>query len=250
MFPVAVNAAATPAPATLVATSLPENFAQRVPSTNVSPSVSSVQINNNARGNGAYAPIENGAGLSVPVIAASGEVGTSGNPTPSASVPAAFLAQLIGQQVPASLQGTLSSVLVAYDQLVANSFVKYKPSNATLPPPPPSGVFGKFLAQENPPAPVAVSQPAVAEEPQQLELPVVAPVEAAAPIATQQSAPEQQVEAQIALPQPKEIAETKKPTEQLAAKQPRPSSAKVAVAYLMSAARIEFVAPATVKDTA
>src|SRR5688572_30150488 len=118
MLPAVANISPTaPATTSLVATSLPENFAQRVPYTNVSPTVSSVQINNNARGNGSYVAVENVASYAVPVTDGDAATGTAGGVTPT-KIPAAFLAQMIGQSVPPAMQGVLSHVLGAYDEMV------------------------------------------------------------------------------------------------------------------------------------
>jgi hypothetical protein len=232
MIPVVANVtASTPAPPSLVTTSLAENFAQHVPPANVSPSVSSVQISNNARGNGSYTPIDQIAQYSVPVVEGDAATGTAGNIS-STKIPATFLAQMIGQDVPPALQGALSNVLASYDQLVANSFVKYKPSNATVPPPPPTGVFGRFLAQEHvaPPQPVRAQPEPVrveqlqsvrAQQPQEISVEQVA--RAAAP-EIKQTAP---VEKPAPLPQPKRAG---------------PTSVKVAIAYLMAEARVDLEA--------
>jgi hypothetical protein len=237
MFPVVANSSATaPAPPTLVATSLPENFAQRVPYTNVSPSVSSVQIRNNASGNGSYASVDYVAQLSVPVIEGEGATGAVDS-VASSKIPAAFLAQIIGQDVPPSLQGALSNVLASYDQLVVNSFVKYRPSNAQLPPPPPSGVFGKILAQENnaPPVVQHIEAPPVETKPE--------PVQASQPVQTQE--PVQEIE--VVAPEIKQAAPVEKPTQpQPTAKKSSSSSVKVAIAYLMSEARVDLEAPPAV----
>jgi len=254
MFPIATaTPTTTPAPPTLVATPLPENFAQRVPVTNVPPSVSNVQISNNARGNGFYAPIENTGGLSVPVVSGEGGTGTAGSVTSNISVPAPFLAQLMSQQVPPALQGALSNVLLSYDQMVRFGIVKHEPSLATLPPSPPAGVFGKILAQERVMRPVAETPPPVAQAPQPTEvIPVQsAPVEAAeaAPVVIrQQPTPEQTVEAVQPLPAaPIEVKEL--PKEQ-PAERPRISSVKAAIAYLVTDVRAELQAPPAVTKTA
>jgi hypothetical protein len=225
-----------------------ENFAERVPATNVPPSVSSVQVSNNARGNGSYAPIENTAALSVPVVSAETGGGTAGSIT-SSNIPAPFLAQIIGQDVPVALQNTLSNVLAAYDQLVVNSFVKYRPSDATVPPPAPAGVFGRLLAQEQPSQPVAQPQPSVAEPPQQQAQQPAPPVQAEPQI--QPALPAQT--AQVAELEPQPVIEKPAPQQRSEpvkkSSQPTLSSAKVAVAYLMSDARVDIQAPATVTAT-
>jgi hypothetical protein len=229
--------AAVPAPATLVATPLPENFAQRVPSTNVPPPVSSVQINNNARGNGGAAiVIENIPAISVAAASnPNNAVASSGQATQSSGVNATFLAQLIGQQVPPAMQGALSGVLAAYDQLVMASYVKYRPSNAQLPPPAPSGVYERIL-QQQPAQTVATPQPVVAEAPQPVQ-----PQQPAPAVQQVQAASVQQVNTapQVAVQQ---VAQQQAP------KQATPSTP--ISAYRASAARVETTAESTVKDTA
>jgi len=251
MFPVATaTPTTTPALPTLVDTALPQNFAQRVPVTNVPPSVSNVQISNNARGNGFYAPVENTGGLSVPVIAADGASGTAGSVASNISVPAPFLAQLMSQQVPLALQGALSNVLLSYDQMVRFGIVRHEPSLATLPPAPPAGVFGKILAQERVTRPVAQTPPPVAVEPQHVETaPPVQMVESAPVVIRQPPAPEQSVEVVQSLPQlpavPVEAEQPEPPAEK-----PRMNSVKAAIAYLVTDVRAELQAPPAVTRTA
>lgn len=171
MFPVVSNVStATPQPQTLVGSPLPETVsALHVSPVDVSGAPPNVQINNNnARGNGGAVVARE---ISAPASSANHfDVTPSVARTPFASSPAAspmFIAQLIGQRqdVPQALQDTLSNVLALYDEIVARKFVQYKPSNATLPPPAPSGVFGRILQQS---APV--------EHPQPVELPRTEPV--------------------------------------------------------------------------
>lgn len=137
----------TPVQTSLVATSIPDTAALRVPVTNVAPTVSSVQVNNNASSNnGGVFSFETSAAVSAGTIPsvppANLRAGLAGG------APATFLAQLIGQDVPVAFQQSVASVLAGYEQLAALSFVKYKPSNASLPPPPPIGVFGRILQQQ------------------------------------------------------------------------------------------------------
>jgi hypothetical protein len=236
MIPIAATVTnPTPTTPSLVATPLPESFAARVPYTDISPSVSSVQINNNARGNGSYIAIDTVPQYAVPVAEGDAADGAIGG-VASSKIPATFLAQIIGQGVPPAMQGALSNVLAAYDQLVFNSFVKYRPSNATLPPPAPASVFGKILAQEQGlPEPVRIETP---------------PVQTAPPERVQQPAaqniPVQPVQA--AAPEIKQAAPAEKPAPQPApVKRAGPSSVKVAIAYLMAEARVDMEAPPAFK---
>src|SRR5262249_48662103 len=84
--------------------------------------------------------------LSVPVV--SGDAGSTSGASGSINTSAAFLAQLIGQDIPSDVQSTLSGVLAGYEKMVATTYVKYKPSDATHPPPAPSGLFGRLLQEE------------------------------------------------------------------------------------------------------
>lgn len=228
-----------PAPAqpSLVATPLAGNFAQHVAPSNVPPSVSSVQINNNARGNGSYTPVTQIAQLAVPVVDGDAMTGAIDGMA-SSKIPATFLAQMIGQEVPPALQGTLSNVLAAYDQLVANSFVKYKPSNATVPAPAPAGVFGRILAQDQP-----------APQPARVEAPPPQPVQVQQSQAPQATPP--QVPVQAVQPVQREVRQNA-PAERPATQQatPKRTAVKVAISYLMTEALPDRTADSTVTATA
>jgi hypothetical protein len=217
----------TPTAPSLVATPLPESFAARVPYTDVPPSVSSVQINNNARGNGSYVAIEGVPQYAVPVAEGDAADGAIGGIV-SSKIPATFLAQIIGQGVPPAMQSALSNVLAAYDQLVFNGFVKYRPSNATLPPPAPASVFGKLLAQEQPaPQPVRVEAPAPQPQPERVQQ------------TAQQNIPVQPVPATA--PEIKQAAPAEKPAPVI--RKTGPSSVGVVIKYLTSEALPDMVRP-------
>lgn len=148
MLPAITIASPTPPPPTLVATVLPGNNTLRVNADNVPPAVSNVEINNNNRGGGAAVAA---AAQAPTAAAANAPAGFSLSPfiyvTPtSLGVPAqtGFFAQLMSQDPSAQT----SRVLVEYEQMVARSQVKYKPSDATRPEPEPASLFGKFLQQE------------------------------------------------------------------------------------------------------
>jgi len=121
-----------PAHINLVATPLPNSVALRVPSTNVSPTISSAQIDNNASGNSNFIPQKTTASsLAIPLQTSSAFSaqnyvlsGTSGG-----AVQAGFLAQLAsGDSSP-----EVDKIFVQYEKLVKYSTVKYKPSDAGKP---------------------------------------------------------------------------------------------------------------------
>lgn len=180
MLPIVANIT-TPvqAPASLVATPLPDTTALRPPTHAVPPSFSNPVVNNNARGNRQWAgridPPEPQPAL--PIQADAEFIETQGaQPTLRAVVSAPFLAQLIGQPPLAALQGTLSGVLDGYAQIVVRGLVKYKPSFASYPRPETENAFAQALAQQKPlptpaepttepPLPVAREEEPAAEEP-------------------------------------------------------------------------------------
>lgn len=152
MLPTISSFNITTPPQTLVATQIPDNNALRVPYDNVEPALSTVQINNNARGNGGAVSLSQPGAqtASVPTITI-GEVPaflSGASSGLSASVQATFLAQMLGQDYDGAPTEAMKSILVEYEKLIAYSYVKYKPSNAMLPPPEPAGLFGKLLQQE------------------------------------------------------------------------------------------------------
>lgn len=183
MLPVAAITASVPAPATLVATALPDSNALRVPADNVAPLVSSVSVSLNASGNSAPPPI-----ISTQVQTASlasndnaplfaGALDAGGSP----SAQAAFIAQLVSQEIPPSQRATYSGVLEQYEKIVANSFVKYKPSNAGIPQFTPEHAFQQTLHDE--PVRFEAPQPAPQQPaPQPQAQAQVEPVAQAAPV--------------------------------------------------------------------
>lgn len=249
MIPV-INTAVNipPAQTVLVATPLPDTNTLRVPFDNVPPSVSNAQINNNARGNGAYAAVES-VDYAVPVTSASAPAAAPGQSSIAPGIPAAFIAQLVGQQMPVALQGALGGVLAEYEKMIVSSFTKYRPSNASLPPPPPSGVYGRILQQERA-ARVAPAPPAVADKQQ--------PAERVEPVA-QPAAPLPQIEAEIAAPiaevtvaQPAQAAApvvAREPAAPVQLSEPIVLPASAANAYQATSLRVQMAAPASVTDS-
>ena len=140
-------------PSPLVATTLPDATATvRVAGDNVAPSVSIPFIDPNSKG------------LSAPILTPASAPPASAAAAPPtlpgtflistgagfwASPQAPFLAQMMGQDLSPEAHG----VLVQYERLMSMSAVKYKPSNATMPQPEPSGVFGRILQEEQAAAP-------------------------------------------------------------------------------------------------
>jgi len=148
MIPVINATASHTLPPTIVATAIPGNNTVRVPPANVSPPVSSVEINNNARGNNTQVanpapapaqPAYAGNGFSSFISLGGGAPGTL-----SLNAQTTFFTQLLAQDYSAQAKSFLSE----YQSLVAIAQVKYKPSNASLPEPEPSGVFGKLLSDQ------------------------------------------------------------------------------------------------------
>lgn len=132
MFAYLGNTINIPAPATLVATPLPNSIALRAPYDNVSPSVSSSQLDNNARGNRNYLPKENVqqtivANTSVESFSAGSS--QTNLPSYSANAQTSFLTQLAAGDISAEVRGLFAQ----YDKLVSYANVKYKPSNAGKP---------------------------------------------------------------------------------------------------------------------
>lgn len=153
-----------------VNTTIPDTNVARVPYTDVAPSVSGAQINNNTQGNNTV--IARAPEQTATQSAAASESGGSNflaqqqssiNSSLSSGVQATFVAQLAAQDVSDETRG----VLVQYEKLVANANIKYKPSNAAKPQEGPSSVFGRLLQSEasnvpNNEAPTPVSEAVVA----------------------------------------------------------------------------------------
>jgi hypothetical protein len=168
MMPLVNTTSSFITPPPLVNTTTPGTTIAHVPYDNIAPSVSSAQVDNNARGNStptaspapAAAPAQ--PDPDVPSSFSLALTNASGNF--STAAPATFLAQLMGQD----LSPEAKAVLVQYEKLVNIGNVKYKPSNALKPEAEPSNIFGKILqseraapsrpAQETAPSPLLVAQ--------------------------------------------------------------------------------------------
>lgn len=132
MFSYLGNTINIPTTTTLVATPLPNSIALRAPYDNVSPSVSSSQLDNNASGNRDFLPKENSSqNISANSAAENFSVdGSSANsPSYSNNAQTSFLAQLAAGDISPEVRGLFAQ----YDRLVSYANVKYKPSNAGKP---------------------------------------------------------------------------------------------------------------------
>ena len=162
MLPLVNSINPLPVQPALVATAMTDAGALRAPYDNVAPTVSQAAIDPNAQQPPAFAvpeqndPTDNSsANQSFALFP----------PSPAATAAqAAFLAQLISQEVPAAMQETFRGVLAQYETMVVNGFTKYKPSNAGIPKPAPASAFAELLHQDNAapsvPIPAPVAQPA------------------------------------------------------------------------------------------
>jgi hypothetical protein len=231
---IATVQAQPPVQTTLVATQIPDTNTLRAPYDSIAPSVSSAQIRDNARGNGgavvlalAEAPQAAAASsASIPFIV---PAFYSTSPGLSAGAQTNFLAQLLAQQ-PGG-QGTLAGMMVEYEKLVVFSQVKYKPSNATLPPPQPAGLFGKMMQLEK----AAPAQPPAAQ--MMADAPDAAPVlvRATVPARASSQAPDTDAPSQ----------------DEVFTQAEAPSAPAVVIgAYLASVQRNETIAPKLTENSA
>lgn len=185
MFAYLGNTINIPAPVTLVATPLPNSIALRAPYDNVSPSVSSAQLDNNASGNRNYLPKEN---VAQTIVANPSPENFSVNNSPSnspsytANAQTSFLAQLAAGDISPEVRGLFAQ----YDKLVSYANVKYKPSNAGKPTEPVS-LFKTLLQLE--------------KEPSSHTLPDEFPVDIPADISYVQNAFPAQVTKEFSLPE-------------------------------------------------
>lgn len=117
---------------TLVATPLPNSIALRTPYDNVSPSVSSSQLDNNARTNRDFLPKENvPQTVTINSVAEnfSATAPSTNSPSYTANAQTSFLVQLAAGDISPEVRGLFAQ----YDKLVNYANVKYKPSNAGKP---------------------------------------------------------------------------------------------------------------------
>jgi hypothetical protein len=179
MLPIAIVNNYNPVQVPLVNTTLPGTAATHVPYDNVSPPISNAQVNNNASPNSEAAA----ASEEATTAAAAQDAEEQASPAPNiaaqsqGAVAAPFLTQLMSQDgsVPAQV------ILVQYENMIAISNVKYKPSNALKPPAAPANVFGQILQQNKPAVQVQAPQPAQPQQqPQTSQQPAAAAPDAVA----------------------------------------------------------------------
>jgi|GEM_PF-5872028 len=156
MFVSGGNSFAPPIQQSLVATQIPNSIALRVPPDNVSPSVSSAQLDNNASGNNMVSSLKSiSPSLQIPVQVASASIDSSfagGSSSVLSAGQAGFLAQLASGEVSPVVHG----IFVQYEKLMSYGTVKYKPSDAGKPTAPAS-LFSAILTSEQPAAAVQQS---------------------------------------------------------------------------------------------
>jgi len=160
MLPVVPNLSSYTLPTPIVNTTVPGTAITHVPYDNVAPSVSSASVDNNARGNSNSAPAP-----TAPPVAEAPPAQVTPLPSVLTGVPsglnisaqATFIAQLAGQDTSPETQ----VILVQYEKMVANSNVKYAPSEAFRPQAEPSSVFGRMMQSEK--APTLAAQQAAAQ---------------------------------------------------------------------------------------
>jgi hypothetical protein len=148
MIPVNISTSPLQTSPPLVNTTTPGTNETRVPPTAVAPSVSSPQIDTNARGNNSLLARKE-APAAAPSSPSVSFTATAGVPQPAQTYTLGaqvnFLAQLIGQDTSAPTQ----RVLVEYEKLANIAGVKYKPSNAGKPEASvTSSLFDEFLLNE------------------------------------------------------------------------------------------------------
>ena len=146
MFAYLGNTINIPAPVTLVATPLPNSIALRAPYDNVSPSVSSAQLDNNASGNNVLLSKRDNAQISIPINIAAEKFSVPANSNSAsftANAQTAFLTQLASGDISPEIYG----IFAQYEKLLSYANVKYKPSNAGKPVDPVS-LFSTLLELE------------------------------------------------------------------------------------------------------
>jgi len=184
MIPSVTSAPIYIPPTPVIGTTVPDSTVTHLPPDNVPPSFSSVQVNNNARGNSTptpqdeITPDEVAAQSDAAPIVSSQSLTQPGGQVASAQ--ATFLTQLVAQDDPQS-----QTILVQYEKLVAYSNVKYKPSNALGPQIAPASLFSNIIhepvaahAVEATPAPSAPEPAPGPEEPTAATPPPAAEVQA------------------------------------------------------------------------
>lgn len=145
MMPTIHTQITIPTQVSFVATPLPGTAALRALPDAVSPSVSNAALGPDYKGNGGYAS-ENAPAPSATTPAPASVLNmlipaSFSTASASLSASAMFATQLLAQDASGG------EILASYEELVAAAQVKYKPSDATLPPPAPNNLFAKMLAE-------------------------------------------------------------------------------------------------------
>lgn len=147
MLPVTPNVTSYTLPPPIVNTTVPGTSVAHVPYDNVAPSVSSAQIDNNTRGN-SNAPAQSAPppppALTTETTGYTPLASFTSAPAAGLGAQATFIAQLAGQDLSPESKG----VLVEYEKMVANSNVKYMPSEAFKPQMEVNSLFGRILQNE------------------------------------------------------------------------------------------------------
>lgn len=131
-----------PTQVSFVATPLPGTEALRVLPDAVAPTMSDAALGPDYKGNGGYVSPTAPAAMPAASTTLSTLIPTSFS-TASATLSASAMVatQFLSQNSPAG-----DAFFAVYEELVAASQVKYKPSNATAPEPAPNNLFAKMLA--------------------------------------------------------------------------------------------------------
>lgn len=181
MFATIGNTVNIPTSPTLVATALPNSNALRPPYDNVTPSVSSAKLDDNASGNRVLLLKNENIPPSIPANAQAEKfaIAQSSNSTSfAADAQTAFLTQLASGDISPEVYG----IFVQYDKLVSYANVKYKPSNAGKPVEPVT-LFSTLIQMEKQsqtsalvfPEDVQLSSPEPLPEPEPITIPDPAP---------------------------------------------------------------------------
>lgn len=145
MMPIVSNTQITiPTQVSFVATALPGTQALRVAPDAVAPSVSNAALGEDYKGNGGYVSPPAAAAATTPISSTLSTPIPANLSTASASLSASSMlaTQFLSQDANAG-----DAFFAVYEELVAASQVKYKPSDAGAPQPAPNNLFAKMLAE-------------------------------------------------------------------------------------------------------
>ncbi len=144
MTPIVSNTQITiPTQVSFVATALPGTQALRVAPDAVAPSVSNAALGEDYKGNGGYVS-PSAATTTAPIASTLSTPIPANFSTASASLSASSMlaTQFLSQDAHAG-----DAFFAVYEEMVATSQVKYKPSDAGAPQPAPNNLFAKMLAE-------------------------------------------------------------------------------------------------------